>query len=149
MHSFLVNWIFVRFFTGLSKSSIRQLQLIQNAAARLLTRARRFDHFSSKITYSHTSEWERFKVLLPVYKALNGLGPIYINDLFKGHKPTRPLRSCHFFYKNKRWRISSTLQSFKSALYTFLFWGFLKLYNLIYHYYLFDQNLAQFNNFLF
>ncbi len=34
-----------------------------------------------------------FKVLLLVYKSLNGLGPKYIADMLTEYKPNRPLRS--------------------------------------------------------
>ncbi len=50
--------------TGHPKKTIRQLQLIQNAAARILTRI-----------------------------LLNGLGPKYIADMLTEYKPNRPLRS--------------------------------------------------------
>uniref|UniRef100_A0A0E9XRW6 Uncharacterized protein n=1 Tax=Anguilla anguilla TaxID=7936 RepID=A0A0E9XRW6_ANGAN len=34
-----------------------------------------------------------FKVLLLVYTALNGLGPIYLSDLLLAYKPSRTLKS--------------------------------------------------------
>ncbi|KAI2658077.1 Tyrosine decarboxylase 2 [Labeo rohita] len=34
-----------------------------------------------------------FKVLLLIYKSLNGLGPKYIADMLPEYKPNRPLRS--------------------------------------------------------
>ncbi len=34
-----------------------------------------------------------FKVLLLIYKSLNGLGPKYISDMLTEYKPNRPLRS--------------------------------------------------------
>ena len=45
-------------FTGLSKNSIRWLQLIQNAAARVLTRTKKLDHITPVLRSLH---W------LPVY----------------------------------------------------------------------------------
>ncbi|XP_076607191.1 uncharacterized protein LOC143333136 [Chaetodon auriga] len=71
-------------FTGLNKKSIRQLQLIQNAAARVLTNTRKMDHITPVLRSLHwlpVSQRIDFKILLLVYKALNGVGPKYILDL--------------------------------------------------------------------
>uniref|UniRef100_A0A3Q3N5J5 Reverse transcriptase domain-containing protein n=1 Tax=Mastacembelus armatus TaxID=205130 RepID=A0A3Q3N5J5_9TELE len=70
-------------FTGLSKKSIRQLQLIQNAAARVLTNTKKLDHITPVLRSLHwlpISQRIDFKILLLVYKALNGCGPKYIQD---------------------------------------------------------------------
>jgi len=39
--------------TGLSKRAVRQLQYIQNAAARILTRTRKYDHISPVLRFLH------------------------------------------------------------------------------------------------
>ena len=83
-------------FTGLSKKSIRQLQLIQNAAARVLTNTRKMDHITPVLRSLHwlpVSQRIDFKILLLVYKALNGLAPKYILDLLSPYEASRPLRS--------------------------------------------------------
>ncbi len=76
--------------TGLPKKTIRQLQLIQNAAAR------KSEHITPVLRSLHllpvTSRID-FKVLLLVYKSLNGLGPKYVADMLTEYKPNRPLRS--------------------------------------------------------
>ena len=83
-------------FTGLSKKSIRQLQLIQNAAARVQTRTKKLDHITPLLRSLHwLPVYQRidFKILLLVYKALNGFWPKYISDLLPWSEPSRPLRS--------------------------------------------------------
>ena len=82
--------------TGLTKKSIRKLQLIQNAAARVLTNTKRVDHISPVLTFLHwlpVCQIIDFKVLLLFFKALNGLGPTYINELLQKYEPSRTLRS--------------------------------------------------------
>ncbi len=82
--------------TDIPKKTIRQLQLIQNAAATSLTRTRKSEHITPVLRSLHwlpVTFRVDFKVILLVYKSLNGLGPIYIADMFAEHKPNRPLRS--------------------------------------------------------
>uniref|UniRef100_A0A3B1J4V1 Reverse transcriptase domain-containing protein n=1 Tax=Astyanax mexicanus TaxID=7994 RepID=A0A3B1J4V1_ASTMX len=82
--------------TGLPKKCIKQLQHIQNAAARILTRTKRTEHITPVLKSLH---WLPviyridFKVLLIVYKSLNSSCPEYITDLFREYRPTRSLRS--------------------------------------------------------
>ena len=63
-------------FAGLPKQSVGRLQLIQNAAARVLTRTRKFEHITPILKSLHWLPVQHrisFKILLMVYKALNGL----------------------------------------------------------------------------
>ncbi|XP_068571421.1 uncharacterized protein [Cebidichthys violaceus] len=136
-------------FTGLCKKSTRKLQLIQNAAARVLTKTKKVDHITPVLRSLHWLPVQQridFKILLLVYKALNGLGPKYISDLLLPYVPSRPLRSSgtgllsvprvrtkhgeaafsfsapHIWNKvPESCRSAETLSSFKSRLKTFLF----------------------------
>ncbi len=135
--------------TSLPKKTIRQLQLIQNAAARILTRTRKSEHITPVLRSLHwlpVTFRIDFKVLLLVYKSLNGLGPKYIADMLTEYKPNRPLRSlgssqlkiprvhtkqgesAFSYYAARSWnqlpeeiRCAKTLATFKSRLKTHLF----------------------------
>ncbi len=133
----------------LPKKTIRQLQLIQNAAARILTRTRTSEHITPVLRSLHwlpVTFRIDFKVLLLVYKSLNGLGPKYMSDMLTEYKPNRPLRSlgssqleiprvhtkqgesAFSYYAARSWnqlpeeiRCVKTLATFKSSLKTQLF----------------------------
>jgi len=84
-----------RLLTGLPKNTIRQLQLIQNAAARILSRTRKYEHITPVLKSLHwlpVTFRIDFKVLLLVYKLLNGLGPQYIANMLTKYKPNRSHR---------------------------------------------------------
>lgn len=83
-------------YIGISQSSLSRLQLVQNAAARLLTGTRRRDHITPVLASLHWLPVRQridFKVLLFVFKALNGLAPSYISDLLSPYSNIRSLRS--------------------------------------------------------
>lgn len=65
-------------YCGLDHSSIHRLQLVQNAAARLLTGTRKREHITPVLASLHwlpVSFRINFKILLMVFKCLNGLAP--------------------------------------------------------------------------
>lgn len=83
-------------YAGVSQASLSRLQLVQNAAARLLTGSRRREHISPILASLHwlpVSFRIDFKILLFAYKSLNGLAPTYLSDLLQPHVPLRSLRS--------------------------------------------------------
>ncbi len=83
-------------FSGCSNTCIKNLQLIQNAAARTLTRTKKYEHISPVLASLHWLPVKSridFKILLLTYKALNGLAPTYIKDLLIPYCPGRQLRS--------------------------------------------------------
>ena len=137
-------------FTGLPKKQLNKLQLIQNAAARLITKTKKRAHIKPILRSLHWLPIKYriiFKVLLLVFKSFNGNAPDYILDMLPSYTPHRHLRSAganllirqmkktkknygHDFsyFAQKHWnrlpvsiRLSQTLDSFKKALKTHLF----------------------------
>ncbi len=135
---------------GCSACLINKLQMVQNAAARVLTRTRKYDHISPVMSTLHWLPIKHlidFNILLITYKALNGLARHYLSKLLSHYSPPRPLRSQNsghliihriskstagdrsFFYlAPKLWnnlpntvREADTLCQFKSRLKTHLF----------------------------
>ena len=83
-------------YTCLSKKSIHRIQLVQNAAARVLTGSRKYDHITPILASLHWLPINfriDFKILLLTFKAISGLAPPYIHDLLKPYVPHRSLRS--------------------------------------------------------
>ncbi len=81
---------------GCPASSINKLQIVQNAAARVLTRSRKYDHITPILQSLHWLPIKfriSYKILLLTYKALNGLTPADLTNLLSGYNPTRSLRS--------------------------------------------------------
>uniref|UniRef100_A0A3P9MAR3 Reverse transcriptase domain-containing protein n=1 Tax=Oryzias latipes TaxID=8090 RepID=A0A3P9MAR3_ORYLA len=135
--------------TGLSKRAVKQLQYIQNAAARVLTRTRKYDHISPVLRSLHwlpVPQRIDFKAALLVYKSLHGRAPKYISDMLVPYEPSRTLRtsgagllliprvrtkqgeSAFQYSAAKIWnslpegvRQASSVSMFKSRLKTFLF----------------------------
>ncbi len=81
---------------GCPASSINKLQIVQNAAARVLTRSRKYDHITQILQSLHWLPIKfriSYKILLLAYKALNGLAPAYLTSLLSRYNPSRSLRS--------------------------------------------------------
>uniref|UniRef100_A0A3P9M6K8 Reverse transcriptase domain-containing protein n=1 Tax=Oryzias latipes TaxID=8090 RepID=A0A3P9M6K8_ORYLA len=98
MHAFIMSKVDYcnALLAGLPKTNIRNLQLLQNSAARVLTKTRRRAHITPILKSLH---WLPicfridFKILLTAFKCLNGLAPSYLSDLLVRYEPSRTLRS--------------------------------------------------------
>ncbi|KAL2082231.1 hypothetical protein ACEWY4_022049 [Coilia grayii] len=83
-------------YFGLPQSQLAHLQLVQNAAARLLTGKRRQEHITPVLSSLH---WLpicfriHFKMLLLVFKSLHGQAPLYISEMLQHYSAPRSLRS--------------------------------------------------------
>ncbi len=78
---------------GCSARLINNLQMVQNAAAIVLTRTRKYDPISPVISTLHWLPIKHridFKILLITYKALNGLAPQYLSELLSHYSPQHP-----------------------------------------------------------
>ncbi len=83
-------------YCGISKCQIAHLQLVQNAAARLLLKCRKYEHITPVLKSLHwlpVCQRIDFKILLFVYKSLHNLAPVYLSELLHLYTPSRSLRS--------------------------------------------------------
>ncbi len=83
-------------YIGISQSYMNRLQTVQNAAARLLTGTRKYEHITPVLLSLHWLPVHfkiEFKIVLFVFKVLNGLAPSYLSNLLSLHSPARWLRS--------------------------------------------------------
>ena len=81
---------------GLPKNVIKQLQRVQNAAARVVTLSPKFCHITPVLANLHwLSIYLRIelKILIVTCKTLHGHDPTYIKDLLQYYLPARDLRS--------------------------------------------------------
>ncbi len=83
-------------YIGVNQTALARLQAVQNAAARLLTGTPKHEHITP-ILFSLKWLPVRFrieyKLLVFVFKSLNGLAPTYLDALVKHHTSARSLRS--------------------------------------------------------
>ncbi len=90
IHAFISSRLDYRnaLYLGVSQSLISKLQLVQNAAARLLTITKKREH----ITWLPVKYRIQYKVLLYVFKAVHDMALEYIKDLIHMNS-CRPQRS--------------------------------------------------------
>ena len=82
--------------SGSSSKSLKTLQLVQNAAARVPPKTKKRDHISPVLASLHwlpVKSRIEFKILLLTFKALNNMAPVYLEELIAPYQPTRALRS--------------------------------------------------------
>ena len=73
-------------FVGLPQSLIGKLQLVQNAAARIVTRSSKYDHITPVLYDLHwlpVYQRIQFKILLLTYKTIHDMAPEYMKDLIQ------------------------------------------------------------------
>ena len=83
--------------SGIPSTLLNKLQKIQNASAKLILGGKKNDHVTGLLKELHwlpLSQRYAFKILLFVFKTLNGNGPTYLKELLCPYKPSRSLRSC-------------------------------------------------------
>ena len=81
---------------GLPCASTNKLQRVQNTAARMVSRSRKHEHITPVLIELHWLPVQyrvQFKILVYTYKAVHGLGPMYLNELVTLYRPSRTLRS--------------------------------------------------------
>ena len=81
---------------GISNKNIQKLQYIQNCAARILTRTRKFDHITPILKSLHWLPVPfriEYKVSLLTHQCLHGNAPIYLKELITPQPTSRHLRS--------------------------------------------------------
>lgn len=81
---------------GVNASIVSKLQRVQNTAARLVTRKKKYEHITPTLVALHWLPFKfrcQYKLLLYAFKALHGLAPSYLGELIHFYKPARSLRS--------------------------------------------------------
>uniref|UniRef100_A0A8C5GQG5 Reverse transcriptase domain-containing protein n=1 Tax=Gouania willdenowi TaxID=441366 RepID=A0A8C5GQG5_GOUWI len=83
-------------FTCFNKSTLCKLQMVQNAAARLLTGTSRTSHITPILSSLHWLPVNfriEYKILVLTFRALHGQAPLYISDMLCPYTSGRSLRS--------------------------------------------------------
>ena len=83
---------------GLPNSCILKLQRVQNSAARIIYRRKKFDHVTPLLKQLHwlpIRQRIHYKLFLLRFKAQHDLAPSYLQDCIIPYSPCRPLRTKH------------------------------------------------------
>ena len=81
---------------GLPATQLDKIQRVQNTAARIICRARKYQAITPVLKRLHwlpIRQRIKYKILLLTFKALHGLAPSYIVELLAEYRPQRSLRS--------------------------------------------------------
>ena len=79
-------------------NKIQRLQYVLNSAARLVTLSRKHDHVSPvlmELYWLPVKQHVEFKILLLTYKVVNGMAPVYLQDLLDFYRPCHQ-ETCSF-----------------------------------------------------
>ena len=85
---------------GVNKVFLHRLQIVQNLAACVIFKMRKYNHISrarQELHWLPIQQQIAFSILTDVYKALHGLAPTYITDLISLAQPVRLTRSSKNF----------------------------------------------------
>ena len=104
-------------FAGLPKYMTERLQRIQNHAARVIYRAKKYDHVSPLLHSLHwlsVSNRISYKISCLTFSSLFDAGPSYLSDLLQIYTPSRQLRSSadNRTLKTTRFQTSAGVRSF-------------------------------------
>ena len=80
---------------GLPESSLKCLSSVQKTSARLITQSGKYDHITPIMKKLHWLPIRKridYKVLVMVHKTLNGLSPVYLDDLIQ-RRPNKGTRA--------------------------------------------------------
>lgn len=83
-------------YFGLNSTLLHRLQIVQNAAARLLTGTGRRVSITPVLADLHWLPVKyriQFKILLLTFRTINNIAPSYLIELLRSYTPDRVLRS--------------------------------------------------------
>ena len=83
-------------YTGMSNLNFKKLQTIQNAAAKLIFKKRKYDHATPLLKQLHWLPVKArcdFKIAVMAYKFFDGTLPTYLSKTLSARCPSRNLRS--------------------------------------------------------
>ena len=97
MHLYHPHWTMETLLYGLPKKYLNKLQLVQNAAARVVVEARKSDRLSmtsvrKNLHWLPIKARIEYKILVIAWKAFNGIGPKYLIDLLNRKQITHNTR---------------------------------------------------------
>ena len=81
---------------GTAQIHLNKLQVLQNSAARVVEKLKKYDHITETLIHLHWLPIRArivFKILLYTWKALNNLAPPYIRNMLEIQADTRALRN--------------------------------------------------------
>jgi dsDNA-binding SOS-regulon protein len=90
---------------GVPEKLTRKLQLVQNHAARVIVKLKRYDHITPVLKDLHwlpITYRVEYKICLLTYKCLQGTAPSYLCELLEEYTPSRTLRSSNKGYLKEK-----------------------------------------------